>query len=267
MKVFVSADIEGIAGVTRREEVDPANPACEAWQRRMSDHVAAACEGALEAGAAEVLVRDAHWNSDNIDPASLPRPARLLRGWSGDPLFMLEGLDPSFDAALFVGYHARAGSGGSPLAHTLSGSKVALMEVNGRPVAEHHLNVWAAATVSVPVVMISGDEAVCEDARALAPSIVTIPVMRGAGASTESLHPDEARDRIRTGAETALRSDPSACAVELPDRWRLAITYHQPADAYRKSFYPGASRLDDRTVEFYADNYREIMRSLMFIVY
>jgi len=264
MKIFMSADIEGIAGVTFHDECNPEKSASREYQRRMTEHVAAACEGAVAAGATEIHVKDAHWNGDNIDAAALPREARLIKGWSGHPMFMVQGLDSSFDAAMFVGYHARAGSDGNPLAHTLSGSKVARLMVNGAPVAEHHLNAWAAATVGVPVVMISGDEAVCEDAKALAPAIVTVPVMRGEGASSLSLHPDEARDRIRAGAEAALAGDPASCRLELPDRWRLRIVYAKPEMAYRKGFYPGAERIDEVTVEFVADDYGEILRALLF---
>ena len=220
MKIFVSADIEGIAGVTLPDECDPGKPASQPYQRRMTEHVAAACEGAIAAGAEDILVKDAHWNGDNIDAAALPREARLIKGWSGHPLFMVQGIDEGFDAAMFVGYHARAGSGGNALAHTLSGSKVARIEVNGRPVAEHHLNAWAAATVGVPVVMVSGDEALCEDAEDFVPAITTVPVMRGEGESSVSLHPEEARDRIRAGAEKALRGDPAACRLEMPGRNR-----------------------------------------------
>jgi len=266
MKVFISADIEGIAGVTLPDECDPTGPASKPYRQRMTEHVAAACEGAIAAGAKDILVKDAHWNGDNIDAAGLPREARLVKGWSGDPMCMMQGIDEGFDAALFVGYHARAGSGGNALAHTLSGSKVARMEINGRPVAEHHLNAWAAATVGVPVVMVSGDEALCRDAEDFAPSITTVPVMRGEGASSISLHPDVARDRIRAGAKAALRGDPAACRLDLPGRWLLRITCVQAKLAYRKSFYPGARLADDVTVEFETDDYAEIMRALLFLV-
>jgi len=267
MKVFISADIEGIAGVTLTDECDPTKPASRPYQQRMTEHVGAACEGAVAAGATDILVKDAHWNGDNIDAAALPREARLIKGWSGHPLFMVQGIDETFDAAMFVGYHARAGSGGNPLAHTLSGSKVASLSVNGRPVAEHHLNAWAAETVGVPVVMVSGDEALCEDAEDFLPSITTVPVMRGEGESSESLHPDVARDRIRAGAEEALRGDPTACRLEVPDRWLLRITYSKAKFAFRRSFYPGARLADDVTAEFETDDYFEVMRALLFMVY
>ena len=267
MKVFVSADIEGIAGVTLLDECDPGKPASKAYQQRMTEHVAAACKGAIAAGATDVLVKDAHWNGDNIDAAALPRPTRLVKGWSGHPLFMMQGIDKTFDAAMFVGYHARAGSGGNPLAHTLSGSKIARLEVNDQAVAEHHLNAWAAAEVGVPVVMVSGDEALCRDAEDLAPSIVTVPVMSGEGASSTSLHPDEARDRIRAGAEKALAGDPADCRLELADHWLVRLTYAKAQLAYARSFYPGARLVDDVTVEFATDEYFEVMRALPFLVY
>jgi D-amino peptidase len=267
MKIFISADIEGIAGVTLEDECNPEKPASHEYQRRMTEHVAAACEGALAAGAAGILVKDAHWNAQNIDGAALPREARLVKGWSGHPLCMVQEIDATFDAAMFVGYHDRAGSGGNALAHTLAGSRIARMELNGRPVAEYHVNAYAAAIFDVPVVMLSGDEKLCTDAREFCPGITTVPVMSGSGASSTSLHPDEARERIRAGAEASIREGAAACRLEMPDRFDLRVRYSKARFAYGKSFYPGAELVDDVTVAFSTRDYFEVMRALAFIIY
>jgi D-amino peptidase len=266
MKIFISADIEGIAGVTLEDECNPDKAASHEYQRRMTEHVAAACEGALAGGATEILVKDAHWKAQNIDGAALPREARLVKGWSGHPLGMVQEIDATFDAAMFVGYHDRAGSGGNALAHTLSGSRVARMELNGRPVAEYHVHAYAAAIFDVPVVMLSGDESLCEDAREFCPALTTVPVMSGSGTSSTSLHPEEARDRIRAGAEAALREDPAECRLEMPDRFDLSVRYGKARFAYGMSFYPGAELVDDETVAFSSRDYFEVMRALAFII-
>jgi D-amino peptidase len=144
VRIYISADIEGIAGMVSWDEADPAKGGYDEFRVRMTEHVVAACEGALAAGATDILVKDAHWNGRNILADRLPRIARLSRGWSGHPLMMVEGIDGGFDAAMMIGYHSRAGSGGTPQAHTMSSSRIALMEVAGIPVAEFHLFGWAA---------------------------------------------------------------------------------------------------------------------------
>jgi D-amino peptidase len=267
MKVYVSADIEGVAGIAHWDEASPGKPDHAEFRERMTDHVAAACQGALAAGATEILVRDAHGSGRNVLAERLPREAQIVRGWSRHPLFMVQELDGTFDALVLVGYHARAGSGGNPLAHTFSSSAIARMEVNGRPIAELHLNAWAGAMLGVPLACVSGDEAVCAEARKLVPAVRTAPVLRGVGASTISVHPEVAAERIRTGVEKALRGDLAACAVPLPERFELVLRYKEAARAYRGSFYPGARLVDDETVAFETSDYFEVLRALAFVVY
>ncbi|MHC4470181.1 MAG: M55 family metallopeptidase [Planctomycetota bacterium] len=266
MKIYVSADIEGIAGIASWDEANPAHADYAEFRERMTDHVAAACEGAVAAGALEILVRDAHATARNVRAVRLPRCARLVRGWSGHPLSMVQELDESFDAALMVGYHSKATSGGNPLAHTLSSSKVARLAINGRAVSEFHLNAWAAESLGVPVVFVSGDEVLCEEVAEENPHIRTCPVMRGAGASTVSLHPEVARERIREGAEAALRGDLAACRLGLAERFRLEIRYKEATRAHRQGFYPGAEMVDDLTVAFETGEYFEVLRALQFLV-
>lgn len=266
MKVYVSADIEGIAGICHWDEarVEGGGPA--PFHERMTASVAAACEGAVAAGATTILVKDAHAHGRNVDPARLPPCAEVIRGWSGHPLLMLQELEATFDAVLMVGYHARAGSGGNPLAHTLSSSKIARMVLDGRPIAEFHLHALAAALFAVPVAFVSGDEALCEDVRGLCPFITTVPVLRGVGASTVSLHPAVADARIREGVERALRSDLTRCRIPLPRHCRLEIHYREPARAYEKGFYPGARMGADDVVLFETDDVFELLRAVRFLV-
>src|SRR4029079_18577351 len=110
MKVYISADIEGTSGITNWEQDDKTHPTYQEFRERMTDEVVAACEGAIEAGAKEIVIKDAHGSGRNIIAARLPDCAKLIRGWSGHPFCMVQELDQSFDALLFVGYHAKAGS-------------------------------------------------------------------------------------------------------------------------------------------------------------
>lgn len=248
MKLYLSVDIEGICGISHWDEATPGKIGYPELQTRMTAHVAAACEGAVAAGTTEILVKDAHGPARNIEPDRLPPCARLIRGWSGHPLMMVQELDETFDALGMVGYHARAGSGANPLAHTMSSGSIALLSINGQPVSEFHIHAWAGAMVGVPTVFVSGDEAICADAAELVPAITAVPVLRGVGESTISLHPDVAEGRIRKGMQDAMGGDWDACHPEIPEELVLEIRYHKPARAYAKSFYPGAQLVGDRTV-------------------
>lgn len=267
MKIYISADIEGIAGIAHWDQARPEEPAYRELAERMTDHVAAACEGALAAGADELLVKDAHGPARNIVPDRLPREARIIRGWSGHPFLMVEHLDETFDAVVMIGWHSRAGSGGNPLAHTLSSSAVARLEVNGAPVAEFHLYGWAAASVGVPVALVSGDEALCAEVKAANPAIATVPVLAGTGAGTVSLHPDVARDRIRDGVREALAGDLGDRVLALPERFEVVVRFHDAERAWRASFWPGAELVDDHSVRYVAPSIFETLRPLGFFVY
>ena len=123
MKIYISADIEGVTGITSWDEADLEHRANAEFRERMTAEVIAASEGALEAGASELLIKDSHATGRNLIAEDLPPEARLIRGWSGHPYGMVQGIDDSFAAAVFVGWHAAGGTGGNPLAHTLRSSR------------------------------------------------------------------------------------------------------------------------------------------------
>ena len=266
MKVFISADIEGVAGITSWEEARKSNAVYHPFQRQMTAEVAAACEGAQAAGATEILVKDAHAGANNLTGGDLPRGVRLIRGWSGHPYGMVQGLEGDFDAAVFVGYHARAGAGGNPLAHTMSSMKVHEIRLNGTPASEYLIHAHAAALCDVPVVFVSGDRTLCEEVSAFNPATVTFATKWGEGPSQESVHPAEAVDGIRDGAREALSGDLDRARIEAPGHTRLEVTYKAHAQAYAASHYPGAKQLDPHTICIEHESYFEILRALMFVV-
>jgi D-amino peptidase len=265
MKLYISADIEGVTGVTSWDETDHGKPGHESAREQMTAEVAAACEGALAAGANEIWVKDAHDQANNLIPGRLPTQVRLIRGWSGHPLSMMQEIDGSFDAAMMIGYHARARAGASPLEHTFTG-RASEIRVNNRPFSEFAFAAYAAATYGVPVALISGDEGICAEATELCPRISAVPVKRGIGASTISIHPDVACGRIREAAEAILAGDLSRCHIGLPDSFAVDVVFRRHADAYAGSFYPGVVLTDPSTVRFEADDYFEILRALSFIL-
>ncbi len=262
MKVYISADIEGICGVTHWDETDLEKPASEAAVAQMTAEVSAACEGALEAGATEIWVKDAHDSERNLIAAKLPREARLIRGWSGHPFLMMAGLDSSFSCAMMIGYHAQAGSGANPLAHTMSGQIVGL-KINDSLSSEFRINAYTAGYCQVPVVFVSGDQGLCDDAAAIVPNIHTLAVKQGIGDSTANLHPAIAVERIRAGAARAV-ADAARCQVALPEHFAVEIQYRRHQQAYQRGFYPGAKQIDPRTVRFEHDDYFEALRFMLF---
>lgn len=266
MKIYISADIEGIAGIAHWDEADRDHASWEQFRDRMTEHVAAACEGAFAAGATEVWVKDAHGSGRNIDAAALPGNTRLIRGWSEHPLMMVQELDESFDAVGFVGYHSRAGSGGNPMAHTLSSSKIMQLRVDDEPVSEYHLYARAAGAVGVPSVFLSGDEGICETATAMNPAVTVVPSLHGVGESTVSRQPDVVRDEISSGMEAALRGDLSRCLLPVEGPHVLEVEFHKAGRAYRASHYPGASLIDDHTVRVAVERHIDVLRALVFIV-
>lgn len=263
MKIYLSADIEGITGITDWAEADLAHADNAEFRERMTAEVVAACEGALAAGATEICVKDAHWTGRNLLAERLPRQASLWRGWSGHPYSMVQGLDRSFAAALFVGWHSGGACSGNPLAHTMSSSKLMGIRVNGQWVTEFHLHAWAAALEGVPVAFVSGDEALCEQVQALGTGATTVDVMRGHGAAVQSRHPAESRERIREGVRLAL-SPLRAKAAPLAPRFDVQLVYKDPRDAWRRAFYPGARLVDPVTVGLETGDWFEAMRLLQF---
>jgi D-amino peptidase len=266
MRIFVSADIEGVAGISSWEEAGTDQTEYAYFKEQMTREVVAACEGAVAAGASEILVKDAHGTGRNLVPTNFPECVRFSRGWSGHPFSMMDEIDRSYDAALMIGYHSRAGSGGSPLAHTWSSSVIGLMELNGAPVSEFTINAMTAQYVGVPTVFVSGDELLSDDIKRWNDAIVTVVTQRGHGRSTVSVHPAVATREIREGVERALRRDVGACRKALPEHFRLSIEYKLPSTAYARSFYPGARLEDDRRVVLETDDYFEVLRFIGFAV-
>jgi len=265
MKVYISADIEGVTGVTHWDEADRLKPDYSEFREQMTAEVSAACEGALLAGAAQIWVKDAHASARNLIAARLPKQTRLIRGWSGHPFSMVQELDESFDAMLMVGYHSRAGSAANPLAHTISGN-IAALKINGSCASELLMHAYTAAYVKVPLVFVSGDQGICEDAAALIPPITTVAVKRGAGAASINIHPHLAVEQIMERVQTALQNDVSRCRLPLPEQFAIQITYRDHAMAHRASFFPGVVLEQPHTIGFEADDYFEVLRLFSFVL-
>jgi len=263
MKIYISADMEGLTGVAHWDEVTKEKEDYPAFQKQMVAEVIAACKGASHAGTTEIWIKDAHDTGRNIDPVALPSGTHLIRGWSGHPFSMVQGLDESFQALIMIGYHSWAGSGGNPLSHTMTG-KVAEIHINGLWLSEFLLYGMAAASVGVPVACVTGDEALCQQVRTVNEHIHTVAVKRGHGEAVHSLTPTESLPLIQETVQKALEGNLSQCRLPLPERFDLKLKFTKHFYAYKASFFPGVQLLDDQTIGFETERYFEILRLLTF---
>lgn len=265
MKVFISADIEGIASTVSWDECRPGTAAYDKATKQMTDEVLAACEGAFAAGADEILVKDAHGPGTNIDVYRIPEKVRLLRRWSEHPYVMVEGIDSSFDAAMFVGYHSAAGKNGSFLSHTIS-TRPAYITINGEAASEFLIYSYAAAYAGVPSVYLSGDRQLCEDSALLHPNLITSAVKEGAAYSAICMSPAEAVKMIRRDSEKALKQDLSRALVTLPEFFEVEIRFKEHAESAKPSYYPGMKRKDSHTLVFETDDYFQVLTMINFVL-
>jgi D-amino peptidase len=262
-RIFLSADMEGTCGIVHWDETGKNKPDYTPFAQQMTREAAAACEGAIAGGAEDMLVKDAHDSARNINPAELPEQARIFRGWAGNLLSMMAGLDESFSGVFFTGYHSAAGISGNPLSHTMNTQNV-YVKINGQLASELMINSLTAAMLKVPVLMVTGDRALCDWITSVNPNILTVPVNEGTGRGAISIHPNLAVKRIRETAQKAVTMDASLCMFPMPDHFTVEICYKEHATAFSNSFYPGCVQTDTRTVRFETDKYMEVLRFFHF---
>jgi len=232
----------------------------------MTKEVVAACEGAIAAGATEIWIKDGHGAGNNINPTKLPKEAILVRGWSHCPDFMVEGINETFDAAMFIGYHAAAVRNGNAMSHTMSGKHTGIM-INGKRASEFMIYSWAAARYGVPTVFLSGDKMLCEDSADLHPSLVSVAVKDGIGGATFCRSIESTLPEIRRKSELALKQDLNAAKITLPESFEVEIFFKEHIHAEKVSHFPGVKRIGDNTIIFSRDDYYEVLRTLLWIIY
>jgi D-amino peptidase len=265
MKVYISADIEGISGVCDWDQTGKTGYAYEEARSLMTEEVLAACRGAEQAGYSEILIKDAHGSGKNIIPSKLPLNATLIRGWSGHPYGMMQEIDTTCDAAVFIGYHGAAGTSVNPLAHSFS-LKVSYIKINGELVSEFTINTMIAHSVNVPVAFVSGDEYICREAKKMNENIVTNGSSRGVGNSSICVAPRAVCRNIEKGVAEVLSSSLSGFLNRIPEHLKLEVRFNTPYDAYDASFYPGMKLVDDVTVSYETDDFFEMIRAKKFII-
>ena len=263
LKVFISVDMEGTGGVIHWEDVSRQGKDYTLFRRLMTQETNAAIEGALEAGATEILVRDSHGSGRNILPDVLRPEAVLLRDWSGGVLSMMEGIDETFDAVIFIGYHARAGTPDAVLKHTMSG-KIYDVVLNGKKMPEAGINGAIAGHFGVPVALIAGDFAVCKQAKELFGDIETAAVKEGIGKAAKMLHPLKAQELIKKKTTLALKRLKDFKPLRLKPPFKMEVAFKDEERAENASWIPGAKRTRDRSVSFTSNDFMEVLKFFKF---
>lgn len=266
MKLLISVDMEGISGIVHSSETNPERYDYQRGRELMTAEANAVIAGVLDAEpTAEVLVADAHGTFRNLLPEQLDRRSRLVRG-KPRALNMLAGLDEETDAALFVGYHVRAGEGPGVLAHTMNG-EILDVRVAGRSLGEIGLNAAMAGHLGVPVVLLSGDDAACAEMADLIPGTVTVPVKEALGmAAAVTLHPEEARDRLRRAAADAVARRAEIPPLALTGPLDMEVDLASPHTIDLATLVPGVSRAGGaRTVTFTSPDYATAYRLILLL--
>jgi D-amino peptidase len=242
MKVFIAVDLEGVAGYAKWDAADR-----QREREFITDDANAAIAGCFDAGAAEVLVTEAHGNMRNIIPERLDPRAKFLSG-EPKPLNHMAGIDGSFDAAMLVGYHAKAGTLHAVMCHTYSLSVFSL-RFNGIEVGEIGTDAAIAGHFGVPVVLVAGDEAACREAEALLGNVETVAVKKGIGRWAAEMVPLEtARALIRKGAKRALQRRKRCTPFVIPPPVKAEVTFINPSCADALVGFPGLQRVGGCTV-------------------
>lgn len=261
LKVFISVDMEGLAGVVAHDHVVTDGQDYQMARNWATQEANAAIRGALEAGATEIVINDSHGQMRNIIADKLNPAARLITG-SPKPLGMMQGIDETFDAAIFIGYHARAGSKDGALNHTYSSSSVYSLRVNGQEVGESEFNAMLAGHFNVPVVMIAGDQTLCKQVKdILGKDLVTTEVKKSIGRSAaNTLVPSKAQEKIKENTRVALEklNEMEPLKQEPPYSFEIDFLYSNHAQA--AELVPGVSRKAPRTVEYTQEDLIEGVR-------
>jgi D-amino peptidase len=252
-KIFISVDMEGLAGVVNGPDVSANGPDYQMFRTIMAGETNAAIEGAFLAGATEVIVRDGHGSKNNLRPTDVDPRATLLRGASTGPKNMMEGIDSSFAAVVYIGYHAKAGTPNAILEHTSTGN-VLDVAINGVSLPEGGYNALVAGLYGVPVVFVAGDRAVVTQIRDLLGPVGAVAVKEEINDASLGLSPKRAADQIKRGVEQAIRNRGSAKHYTLASPYSMVLKVKT-----ERPLYPGAQRIREGEFSFTSNSLLDVL--------
>ncbi|MDD8020309.1 MAG: M55 family metallopeptidase [Acidobacteriota bacterium] len=267
LKVFVSVDMEGIWGVVHGNQCSADSSEYQLARKWMVEDTNAVITGLFAGGATEVVVNDSHGSMRNIIASELAPRAMLISG-SPKPFSMMEGIDSSFQACVFVGYHARAGSAPAILDHTISGAVIYSIKINGIEIPELGINGAIAGYYHVPVVLLTGDTKTGQQAKEiLGNEIVAVPVKEAVGRFAARNYPREkVLADLKEGARKAISSLDKFKPYELKSPYQFEVNFHNSQQAEMGLLIPGVKRISPRTLSFSTEDYIEgykLLRALI----
>jgi D-amino peptidase len=266
LKIYISADMEGVVGVVTNEQLGPQGFEYARFREFMTQEVNAAIEGALIAGATQIVVSDSHGNGQNLLIEKLPRDILLVRAWPR-PLMMMQGIDETFAGAIFIGYHTATTNSQGVRAHTISSARLADVRLKGISVSEAGLNAAIAGHFNVPVIMISGDDAVVKETQALLGDVEGAVVKWASGFhSAKTLMPDASYQLIRDKVRKAVGrvKDFKPYKLEPPIQLDVRFKNYRPSEVL--SYLSIVERTDAHSIRFTGKDMIEISKFLEFIV-
>jgi D-amino peptidase len=263
LAVYISVDMEGIAGVVTADQLMPQGFEYERFRHFMTNEVLAAVRAAKVAGATKILVADSHGNGESLLIDEFPRDVRIIRSWPRHG-GMMAGLDSTFNAAIMIGYHASASSPAGVRAHTISSATFTRIAINGQDVSEGEIAAAQAGAMGVPVVFMSGDNVATAELRDRIGNIVTVETKRALSFhSAETITPAESDARIEAGVRSALSRVHEFKPYVVTTPVTLEMSYKNYAAAEIFSYLPGMERVGSRTVKYVARNIAEAVDVIM----
>lgn len=265
LKVLISVDMEGVTGAVTGDQLGPTGFEYQRFREFMTAEAMAAVEAAKESGATEILVVDAHGNGENLLIDRFPPDVRIVRSWPR-PLSMMQGIDSSFTAAVFIAYHSATTNPAGVRAHTISSATFAAVRINGVDMAESGINAAIAGHFGVPVVAISGDDAAVAELQRLVPGAEGAVVKRAISFhSANTMTPAAGQALIREAVKTGLAKRGSIRPNVLRGPLRLDITFKNYTPAEITTYLPGIERVDAHTIRFTARDITEVARFIQFL--
>ncbi len=265
LKVFISVDMEGIAGVASDQQLGPPGFEYARFREFMTAEALAAIAGAREAGATEFVVADSHGNMQNLLIERFPADVQIVRS-SPRPLSMMQGIDSTFDAVIFIGYHSGTANAQGVRAHTISSARFAGIDLNGAPAAESRINAAIAGHFGVPVVLITGDDIATAELKAVLGDVETAVVKRAIGFhSAITSTPEAAQNLIKARTKAALERRAEFKPYKIATPVRLDITFKSYRPAEILAYLPIVERTSSHAVRYSGRNMIEVMRFLSFV--
>jgi D-amino peptidase len=266
IKVFISVDMEGIGGVVTSEQLGPTGFEYAKFREFMTAETVAAIQGAREAGATEFVVADSHGNMQNLLIDKFPPDVTIIRG-SPRPLMMMEGVDSSFSAAMFIGYHSATTNSVGVRAHTISSATFAAVKLNGQLMAESGINATIAGYFGVPVVMVSGDQMAVDEVQKLTGGVEGAVVKRPISFHAAAvMTPEASQALIRSKAKAAIQRLKDFKPIPARGPFRLELTYKNYTAAEMMAYLPGTDRVDAHTIRYQAGSIVDVSRFLEFAI-